>query len=127
MKRLVCLLTALGVASLAWAGKTAAAVSGATEVASGPGGSPNILLIVADDLAFSDLSLAGAEIQTPHIDQLAREGTLFRRFYTGPTCAPTRAMLLTGVDAHDAGFGIQGGSTTSFRRGLTMILHTEGT
>ena len=70
---------------------------------------PNILLIVADDLAVGDLSFAGSEIPTPTIDSLANEGSYFRNFYTAPSCAPTRAMLLTGVDANIAGLGIQGG------------------
>lgn len=70
---------------------------------------PNILLIVADDLALGDLSLAGSEIRTPNIDRLSTEGVRFTRFYTAATCAPTRAMLMTGVDANVAGLGIQEG------------------
>lgn len=70
---------------------------------------PNILLVLADDLSFSDLSLAGSEIPTPNIDALASSGMLFTRFYTGPSCAPTRAMLMSGEDAHIAGMGVQGG------------------
>lgn len=67
--------------------------------------SPNILLIVADDLGFTDLGCYGSEIKTPNIDALARESTCFTSFYTGPTCSPSRGMLLTGVDAHRNGFG----------------------
>ena len=66
---------------------------------------PNILLIVADDLGYSDIGVLGSEIKTPNIDRLAKRGTLFSRFYTAPTCSPTRAMLLTGVDNHLAGLG----------------------
>lgn len=68
---------------------------------------PNILLIVADDMGYSDLGCFGGEIQTPNIDQLAKEGTLFTNFYSAPSCAPTRASLLTGADNHMAGLGSQ--------------------
>ena len=70
-----------------------------------PNGRPNFLIIVADDLGFSDISALGSEIKTPHIDAIAENGVLFTRFYTSPMCAPTRSMLLTGVDNHQAGLG----------------------
>lgn len=66
---------------------------------------PNIVLIVADDLGYSDLGCFGSEINTPNIDALARAGRIFTNFYTAATCSPTRAMLLTGVDHHLAGLG----------------------
>ena len=66
---------------------------------------PNVLLIVADDAGLADLGSFGSEIFTPNIDALASVGIRFTSFYTGPTCSPTRAMLLTGVDHHRAGFG----------------------
>ena len=66
---------------------------------------PNILLIVADDLGFTDLGCYGSEIKTPNIDALAEQSVRFTSFCTGPTCSPTRAMLLTGVDAHLNGYG----------------------
>lgn len=65
----------------------------------------NFLLIVADDLGYSDLGSFGGEIETPNLDHLARAGLRFSSFYTTPTCSPTRAMLLTGVDSHKAGMG----------------------
>ena len=64
---------------------------------------PNILLIVADDLGYSDIGSYGSEISTPNLDQLANNGLRFSSFYTTASCAPTRAMLLTGVDSHRAG------------------------
>lgn len=70
-----------------------------------PGKKPNIVLIVADDLGFSDLGCFGSEIATPNIDALARQGQIFNNFYTAATCSPTRSMLLTGTDNHIAGFG----------------------
>ena len=69
---------------------------------------PNILLIVADDLGYTDLGCYGSEIRTPHLDALSKAGILNTSFYTSPTCAPTRAMLLTGVDNHRNGLGSMG-------------------
>lgn len=66
---------------------------------------PNFLLIVADDLGFSDLGAFGGEIQTPILDKLAFEGVRFNQFYAAPACSPTRSMLLTGTDNHIAGVG----------------------
>lgn len=68
---------------------------------------PNILILVADDLGYSDLGCFGGEIMTPNIDQLAASGIRFSRFHTAPMCAPSRAMLLTGNDHHIAGVGRQ--------------------
>lgn len=66
---------------------------------------PNFLIIMADDLGFSDIGIYGSEIETPNIDQLARDGLLFSQFYAAGTCSPSRSMLLTGVDHHRAGLG----------------------
>ena len=64
---------------------------------------PNIVLILADDLGFSDVGVYGSEIATPSIDTLAKRGIAFTNFHTAASCAPSRAMLLTGVDSHRAG------------------------
>ena len=69
---------------------------------------PNILLIVADDLGYTDLGAFGGEIHTPNLDQLAMTGLRLTNFHTGPSCSPTRAMLMTGTDHHIAGVGSQG-------------------
>ena len=66
---------------------------------------PNILLIVADDLGYTDPGCYGGDIKTPNIDQLAKQGLQFTNFHTSPLCAPTRAMLLSGNDNHVAGVG----------------------
>lgn len=66
---------------------------------------PNILLIVLDDVGYSDLGPYGSEINTPNINRLAGEGMLFTNFYAAPSCSPSRAMLLTGNEAHQAGLG----------------------
>jgi arylsulfatase A-like enzyme len=69
---------------------------------------PNILLIVADDLGYSDLGSYGGEINTPVLDQLAQQGTRYTDFYVSPTCSVSRSMLLTGTDNHLAGLGNMG-------------------
>jgi arylsulfatase len=68
-------------------------------------GKPNILLIVADDMGYSDIGCFGGEVKTPNLDALAQRGMRATNFYVGPTCSPTRSMLLTGCDHHVAGFG----------------------
>ncbi|HEV3431234.1 MAG TPA: arylsulfatase [Paraburkholderia sp.] len=66
---------------------------------------PNVLVIVADDLGFSDLGAFGGEIATPNLDALAHAGVRFTDFHTASACSPTRAMLLSGTDHHVAGIG----------------------
>ncbi|OAV74054.1 Arylsulfatase [Bacteroidales bacterium Barb7] len=67
--------------------------------------SPNIVLVVVDDLGYSDLGVYGSEIHTPNLDRLASEGVRFRQFYNNSISAPTRASLLTGQYASKAGVG----------------------
>ena len=64
---------------------------------------PNIVLILADDLGYTDISPFGSEISTPNIARLAAEGLSFTNYHTAGSCAPARAMLLTGVDSHRNG------------------------
>ncbi len=66
---------------------------------------PNIIIILADDSGYSDLGCYGGEIDTPHLDQLAKEGVRFRHFYNNARCSPTRASLMTGKDCGLVGFG----------------------
>ena len=66
---------------------------------------PNLLLIVADDLGFSDLGCYGGEIQTPNLDRLASNGLRFTQFYNAARCIPTRASILTGLYPHQCGLG----------------------
>jgi arylsulfatase len=66
---------------------------------------PNIVLILADDMGFSDAGCYGGEIHTPNIDQLAANGIRYRQFYNTSRCCPTRASLLTGLYQHQAGIG----------------------
>lgn len=69
------------------------------------GARPNVLLILADDLGYSDLGCYGGEIHTPHLDRLARNGLRFTQFYNCARCCPTRASLLSGLYPHQAGMG----------------------
>lgn len=64
---------------------------------------PNVVLIVIDDAGFTDLGVYGSEVNTPTIDSLAESGVMFSNFHAGPTCAPSRAMLMTGVPSHRTG------------------------
>ena len=66
---------------------------------------PNIVLIMADDMGFSDIGCYGSEIPTPNLDGLAARGIRFSQFYNGARCCPTRASLLTGLYPHQAGIG----------------------
>ncbi len=79
---------------------------------------PNIILLVADDLGFSDIGPFGGDIQTPVLDKLAKESMLFSSFHVLPTCSPTRSVLLTGNDNHIAGLGIMGEMTYPALKGL---------
>ena len=73
---------------------------------------PNIILILADDMGYSDLGCYGGEIQTPHLDRLAAKGLRFTQFYNSAKCEPTRASLMSGQYWQDTGLGV--------KRGLTM-------
>jgi len=66
---------------------------------------PNVILIMADDMGYSDIGCYGGEAQTPNIDRLAGEGLRFTQFYNAARCCPTRASLLTGLYPHEAGMG----------------------
>ena len=66
---------------------------------------PNIIIIMTDDMGYSDIGCFGGEISTPHIDSLAMNGLRFTQFYNAGRCCPTRASLLTGLYPHQAGMG----------------------
>ena len=98
--------------ALVWIALLAATVGAATQtpLTDHPGSAsesltspPNIVLILADDLGFSDIAPYGSEINTPSLSALAAAGVSFTNYHTAANCAPARAMLLTGVDAHLAG------------------------
>ncbi len=78
---------------------------------------PNILLVVADDMGWTDLGSFGGEIETPNLDALAQRGVRFTDFHTSVSCSPTRSMLLSGTDNHIAGMGNMGEFITPEQRG----------
>ena len=79
---------------------------------------PNILLIVADDMGYSDIGAFGGEIATPALNGLAKEGLQLSNFHVLPTCSPTRSVLLSGIDNHRAGLGTMGEITTPEMDGI---------
>lgn len=86
---------------------------------------PNFLIIVADDLGYSDIGSFGSEIRTPNLDRLAQSGVRLTNFHTYAACSPTRAALLTGASPHNAGFGTMAGDwtpQTEGRRGYEAVL-----
>ena len=85
---------------------TAAATS---PLRAAPAKKPNILLILADDLGYSDLGCFGGEIATPNLNRLARGGTRFTQFYNCARCCPSRAALMTGLYPHQTGIGLMTG------------------
>ena len=66
---------------------------------------PNIVIVMVDDMGFSDIGCYGGEIETPHLDQLAANGLRFKQFYNTGRCCPTRASLMTGLHPHQTGIG----------------------
>ena len=66
---------------------------------------PNIIVILADDMGYSDMGCYGGEVHTPHLDYLAKNGLRYRQFYNTSRCCPTRASLLTGLYNQQAGIG----------------------
>jgi arylsulfatase A-like enzyme len=79
---------------------------------------PNILLIVADDMGYSDIGSFGSEISTPTLDTLAKEGLQLTGFHVLATCSPSRSVLLSGMDNHRAGLGTMGELTTPEMAGV---------
>jgi len=90
------------------AGAVAAGLAGcrtASRVSSRTARRPNIILIMSDDMGFSDLGCYGGEIHTPNLNSLAADGLRFTQFYNAARCCPTRASLMTGLYPHQAGIG----------------------
>ncbi len=87
----------------------------------GPAPRPNIILVMADDLGWSDVGCYGGEIRTPHIDSLARDGVRFTQFYNNSICGPTRASLLTGLYCQQVGHrGDRWNEPKDFRKCVTI-------
>jgi len=82
---------------------------------------PNVVLIMADDLGWSDIGCYGGEMETPHIDSLARQGLRFTQFYNNSICGPTRASLLTGLYCQQVGHqGDQWNQPKNFNKCVTL-------
>lgn len=69
-------------------------------------GRPNVLLIINDDMGYSDIGCYGGEVETPNLDRLANNGLRLTQFYNTPRCSPSRASLLTGLYPHQTGIGV---------------------
>jgi arylsulfatase len=87
---------------------------------------PNVLLILADDLGWSDLGSYGGEISTPNLNNLAKNGLRFTQFYNSARCCPTRASLLTGLHPHQAGFPEMNGVLPDHAVTLPEVLKPAG-
>ncbi len=81
------------------------------DAADAPKQQPNVVIILADDMGYSDIGCYGSEIATPSLDSLARNGVRFTQFYNAARCCPTRAALLTGLYSHQAGIGLMEGDS----------------
>lgn len=88
---------------------------------------PNIVIVLADDMGYSDLGCTGAEIETPHLDQLAADGVLFSHAYTTSRCCPTRASLLTGQYQWDVGLGHMNTTVSPYPEYGTALNHRGAT
>ncbi len=110
MNRLLALALALFLSTPAWAAERR----------------PNVLLILADDLGYSDLGCYGGEIQTPNIDALAKDGLRLTQFYNSARCSPTRASILTGLNPHQAGFPNLGGTLAKNAVTIPEVLKPAG-
>ncbi len=87
---------------------------------------PNIIVIMADDLGYSDLGCYGGEIETPNLDKLAKGGIRFTQFYNAARCCPTRASLLTGKYPHQAGLDKNGQSLSRNAATIGEVLKENG-
>ena len=92
-----------------------------------PEGAPNIVVVLADDLGYSDVSCYGSEIATPAIDELAATGVRYTNFHVTPLCSPTRAALLTGLNSHHVGVGFVANADPGFPGYASELPHNQST
>jgi arylsulfatase len=95
------------------------------EVVAAPSERPNIIVILIDDMGWSDFGCYGSEIPTPHIDALAAGGLRFTQFYNTARCSPTRASLMTGLYPHQAGMGHLDNTVRENSKGTTGRLRND--
>ncbi|GAA2795751.1 arylsulfatase [Saccharopolyspora taberi] len=79
-----------------------------------PEGAPNIVVVLVDDLGYSDTGPYGSEVDTPNLDRLAANGVQLTNYHTTPLCSPSRAALLTGLNPHRAGFAVPANSDPGY-------------
>ena len=91
-----------------------------------PATRPNILLIMLDDMGYSDLACYGGEVQTPNIDRLASEGIRFTQMHNCARCCPTRASLLTGHYPHEVGLSKNGQNLSMNAATIAEVLKANG-
>ena len=89
-------------------------------------GKPNIVIIMADDLGYSDIGCYGGEIQTPNLDGLAANGVRFTQFHNAARCCPTRASLLTGKYPHQVGLNLNGQTLSRNAATIAEVLRENG-
>ena len=90
-------------------------------------GAPNVLLVVLDDVGYSDFGCYGSELDTPTIDGLAAGGLRYNQFHTTTLCSPTRASLLTGRNHHSVGMAIVAEWDAGFSNGRSRITPAAAT
>jgi arylsulfatase A-like enzyme len=101
----------------------AISASHALKLAAAPTTRPNVVVILIDDMGFSDLQCYGGEVPTPNINKLAAEGVRFTQFYNTARCSPSRAALLTGLYPHQAGMGFLDNMVVEGSKGTTGKLN----
>ena len=84
-------------------------------------GKPNVIVILVDDMGYSDLGSFGGEVRTPHLDRLAKNGLRFTQNYNSARCCPSRASLLTGLYSHQAGIANFTGRDSTDRFGPAYL------
>ncbi|MHC5536742.1 arylsulfatase [Singulisphaera rosea] len=100
--------------------------NGGEPIATKESGRPNIVVVVFDDMGFSDLGCYGSEIRTPNVDRLAMKGLRFTRFYNASRCCPTRAALLTGLYPHQVGLAKNGRDLSRDAATIAELLRDGG-
>ena len=82
---------------------------------------PNVIVVLVDDMGYSDLGSFGGEVRTPHLDRLAKDGLRFTQNYNSARCCPSRASLLTGLYSHQAGIANFTGGDRTARMGPAYL------
>jgi arylsulfatase A-like enzyme len=100
-----CWLAAAASVLVLWAAAARRVPAASAQAAPPRNTRPNVVVVLVDDMGWSDIGPFGSEIATPSLDALARRGVRFTQFYATPRCSPTRACLLTGLYSHQAGMG----------------------